>query len=409
MPITVKPISTAELPAFIDVMSGTFLDRPDVAKVAAEVEPIWDLSRAWAAREDGRLIGTFRSWPTELTVPGGRQLPAAAVTNVTVLPTHRRRGALRAMAAADHGASRERGEAFSLLYAAEYPIYGRFGYGSGTRLAVVTLDTHSTTFHTASTGRVEFMTPGDEASQAMRAVYEAWRLAHTGEIRRREFRWEIDLGRREVAWGTRWKGFFAVHRDATGAIDGYVRYRAEEKWEQGQPRSILNVDELQALTDDAYLGLWRFLGEVDLVSKVKAENRPATERLPWLLTNARAAVVSELGDGMWVRIHDVAGALGARTYEREGRLVLEVIDPEAPNGRVRVQLDVSGGGATAATTRRSADLTLDGAALSAAYLGVTRLRDAVLAKGFDEHTPGALATADALLRTSDEPWGSTFF
>ena len=409
MPISVAPISTAELPAFIDTMSATFLDRPDIARVAAEVEPFWDLSRAWAARDHSRIIGTFRSWPTEITVPGGQRLPAAAVTNVTVLPTHRRRGVLRAMVAADHGASRARGEALSLLYAAEYPIYGRFGYGPACRLATVLLDTHGTTFHTAAAGSVEFIAPGEEASQAMRAVYEAWRAAHAGEIRRREFRWEIDLGLREVAWGTRWKGFFAVHRDGSGTIDGYVRYRADEKWEQGQPRSIVNLDELQALTGEAHHALWRFLAEIDLVSTVKAENRPAGERLPWLLTNARAAVVSELSDGMWVRVFDPGRALGARGYDLEGRLVLEVIDPEAPNGRVRLALDAGGGGATAVETTRNADLTLDVAALSAAYLGGTRLRDAVLATGVDEHTAGALATADALLHTADQPWGSTFF
>jgi len=47
---------------------------------------------------------------------------------VTVQPTHRRRGLLRALAAAEHAAMSERGEVVGLLYSAEYPIYGRFGY-----------------------------------------------------------------------------------------------------------------------------------------------------------------------------------------------------------------------------------------------------------------------------------------
>lgn len=60
-------------------------------------------------------------------------------------------------------------------------------------------------------------------------------------------------------------------------------------------------------------------------------------------------------------------------------------------------------------THCSADLTLDVGALSAAYLGGTPLRHAVAASGVDEHRDGALAQADALLRTPDEPWTSTFF
>ena len=98
MTIDVRPIRDEELSAFLDAMSTSFLERPDVKKVADEVRPVWDLSRALSAFEDDRVVGTFRSWATELRVPGGGHLPAAAVTNVTVLPTHRRRGKSSAMA-----------------------------------------------------------------------------------------------------------------------------------------------------------------------------------------------------------------------------------------------------------------------------------------------------------------------
>ena len=60
-------------------------------------------------------------------------------------------------------------------------------------------------------------------------------------------------------------------------------------------------------------------------------------------------------------------------------------------------------------TDRSPDLTIDGSALGAAYLGGTRLRDAVVARGWDEHRAGALSEADALLACLDAPWCSTFF
>ena len=52
---------------------------------------------------------------------------------------------------------------------------------------------------------------------------------------------------------------------------------------------------------------------------------------------------------------------------------------------------------------------MDARALGAAYLGGARLRDAVLLQGADEHRPGALAEADALLRTVDPPWCSSQF
>ena len=114
-------------------------------------------------------------------------------------------------------------------------------------------------------------------------------------------------------------------------------------------------------------------------------------------------------DGLWVRLFDVPRALEARTYEREGSLVLEVVDDEAWGGTRRLLLDAGPDGATCRPTDRSPDLTLPVAALGGAYLGGTRLRDLVVATGADEHRPGALAEADALLRTADEPWCSTFF
>jgi predicted acetyltransferase len=407
--LEIRHVRDEELPAFIDSMSTGFLERPDTDKVAAEVRPLWDLERTWAAVEDGKICGTFRSWATELTVPGGERLPAAAVAGVTVLPTHRRRGILRGMVEAEHSAIRERGEAFGLLYASEYPIYGRFGYGPGCREATWTLDTRDAGFHGAPTGRVELVKADMDTVAAMKGVFEAWRIRQPGELRRRDFRWEYDLGLRESAWGSTWKGFLVLHRDPADAIDGYARYHVDEKWEHRQPRNVVIVDDFHALTDDSHASIWRYLSEIDWAATIKAGRRSPAERLPWLLTNARAAEISDLGDGMWIRLFDIRRALEARTYHREGGLVLEVIDKESHGGRTRLLLDVGPAGASCPETDQSADLTLDVAALGAAYLGGVSLRDAVVASGVDELRPGALAEADALLRTLREPWSSTFF
>jgi len=405
----IRRIREDELPTFIDSMSAGFLARPDVDKVAEAVKPLWDLERTSAAFEGNRIVGTFRTWATELTVPGGIQLPGAAVTNVTVLPTHRRRGVLRGMVVAEHAAIRERGEAVALLYASEYPIYGRFGYGAACLDSTWTLNTRATTFHADPPGTVELAKPGEDTRDMIKGVYEAWRVRQPGEIRRRDSSWDFDLGLRETVWDPRWKGFLALHRDASGTVDGYTRYRADDRWENRQPQNTLSVDELHALNDDAYVALWRFLAEVDWVATVKAERRSPFERLRWFLTNARAAVISDVGEGMWVRLFDLPRALEARTYERDGSVVLEVVDSEAPGGRARVHLEASPSGAKARPTKRSPDLTLNVSALGAAYLGGAPLREAVRASGVDEHRTGALAEATALFRTLDEPWCSTFF
>jgi predicted acetyltransferase len=415
MATDVRPISDGELPAWLDAVSTGFLDRPDLAALAEEVRPHWDLDRCWGAFEGSRIAGTFRTWHSELTVPGLRQIGASAVTGVSVLATHRRRGILSQLAAAEAVAARERGELAAILYASEYPIYGRFGYGMATTSATWTLEANAARLHPwiATSGTLEIVPADDAGRQTATAIFDAWRARQPGEVWRRPIMWLNDFGGGS-AFGPPWKGFLVVHRAADGTPDGYARYHVEGKWEDRQPRSKLILDELHALTDEAYAALWQFLASIDWVSRIEAEKRHPAERLPWLLTNARAAAVTDVGDGMWLKLLDVPAALAARSWERAGTLILEVIDRDAGEAdgtarRVRVALDASPDGATARATDAGPDLTIDGAALGAAYLGGTRLRNAVLGRGFDEHHAGALDEADALLATREPPWTSTFF
>jgi predicted acetyltransferase len=409
MGIEVRNVAPDQFAAAVDVISTAFLERPDIPAVAASMAEVWDPARTWLAWDGDRACGTFRSWATSLTVPGGAMLPAAAVAAVTVLPTHRRRGILTAMAAREHGALIERGEAVGLLYASEYRIYGRFGYAPATWVTDWVITPRAAGPGAATTGTTELMAADETAKATIREVFEAWRPRRAGEISRRDFTWDLRLGLRPEPWGESWKGWLLVHRDAQGAADGYARYKANPRWEGHQPVGDVEVVELIALDGAAYAGMVRHLLELDLVAKVKLEARAMSEPVRWLVANARAVSPADTADGLWVRLFDVPQALEARTYEREASLVLEVIDDAAFGGTRRLLLDAGPDGATCRPTDRSADLTVPVAALGAAYLGGTRLRDVVLATGADEHRLGALAVADALLRTADEPGCSTFF
>ena len=99
MDIEIRSAVPDEFTAAIDVISTAFLERPDLAATAAYIADTWDGARTWIAWDGPRACGTFRSLGVQLTVPGGGLLPASAVSAVTVLPTHRRRGILTAMAA----------------------------------------------------------------------------------------------------------------------------------------------------------------------------------------------------------------------------------------------------------------------------------------------------------------------
>ncbi len=404
-----NPAAPEDYAAAVDVMSTAFLERPDLSKVAAQVRPHWVSERTWVAWDGPHACGTFRSWATELTLPGGAELPAAAVSAVTVLPTHRRRGILTRMADTAHRRIVEAGEPLAVLLASEYPIYGRFGYAPATRAATLAIRPKETSFRGEAAGTIELAPIGEATRDAVRAVFEVARRRVAGEIWRRDISWNIETGIEPDAFeDKRWTGFIALHRDGAGSVDGYARYKTDPKWEHG-PTGELELADLHALTDAAYADLWRFVLSVDLVTSVKAPNRPVEEPLPWLLTNARAADTERMSDRLWVRIFDLARALEARAYEREGSLVLEVVDDAAWGGTRRWRLDAGPDGATCTATDAEPDLTLPIAGLGAAYLGGSRLRDVVRATGCDEHRDGALAEADALFRTADAPWCSTFF
>ena len=91
--------------------------------------PTIEIDRAIGAFDDATIVGTFRSFATRLTLPGGARIPVNAVSAVTVRPTHRRQGILTRMIADDTRRAAARGDAACILIAAEWPIYGRFGYG----------------------------------------------------------------------------------------------------------------------------------------------------------------------------------------------------------------------------------------------------------------------------------------
>ena len=89
---------------------------------------VLDPQRMHAAWEDGEIVGGAGAFDFRLTIPGNT-VPAAGVTVVGVLPTHRRRGVLTQLMRAQLDDIHERGEALAALWASEGGIYGRFGYG----------------------------------------------------------------------------------------------------------------------------------------------------------------------------------------------------------------------------------------------------------------------------------------
>jgi len=405
MDIDVRRIAAEEFAAWSRAVSTGFLETSSEAAIEAHrVDVVLD--RTWAAVDGGRIVGTLRSFPTPLTVPGG-SVPASALSAVTVTATHRRRGLLTRMMTADLRAAAERGEPVAILIASEFGIYGRFGFGPATEQVSYDVDTVRARLARRPTGSVELVEPAMLRGDAP-GVYERHRTATPGAIAREGRWWDRWLGITPLPGHEPGPRFFVRSFDEDGATTGYLGYHVEHRWAENLPRHTLVVDELMGADPEATARLWAYCVEVDLIARVRTESRGPGEVLPWLLSDGRSAQQHLRTDALWLRLLDPAAALTARRYPLAGGLVLEVHDALGLAAG-RFALEAGTDGATCAPTTRIPDLTLDVSVLASAYLGGHPLRLLADAGYVDEHRDGAVVAADALLRSPTAPWCATGF
>jgi predicted acetyltransferase len=345
------------------------------------------------------MVGASVDQPFEMTLPGGRMAPTRGITWVGVLPTHRGRGALRAMIEYQHARFREQGLAFSALYASETTIYGRFGYGPATVIATeADIDTRYGEFAVPFTdsGAV-VMLDEPEPFAVVREVIDRARPGIPGEIDRMD---------RDITDGFKVadrKEFRIAHRDAEGRWDGYAAYTVDQHWEHDAiPGNRLKVGTLLSATAEAHAALWRYLLDLKLIRTVVVHNRPLDDPIRWLLAEWRYYHVRHVKDGLWVALLDLPAALAARGYLADGEVALAV-------DGTRYLVQASGGEGRCLPTDREPEIELGADTLATAFLGgyrFTELRDGMR---LQERAPGACVRADSLFRAERDPWCSYDF
>ncbi len=397
MAIEYRAITEDELPEFMEVDRRGFGVEP-----RPEKEPdTWaraEIERTRAAVEAGEIVGMSRAYSFELTMPGGACVPAAAVSAVSVQPTHRRRGVLTGMIGALHDDARARGEIVSMLTASESVIYGRFGYGCATwRLGATIERTHAGLREPVDDpGRVRFVNEA-EARKVFPEVYERIRPLRAGAVSRPDFWWP-----EMMFWEEPQKGFSVIHENERGIADGFVMYDMSGEWTGGITGRRLRAWDIQAETADARAALWQYLLGIDLIATIAGTNLPADEPLRFLLADPRRLRVDYLNDSLWLLPLDVAALLASRVYGYDGGLVIEV-HGDADRPATRYALDAGPAGATCAITTAAADLACSISTLGALTLGGNSwsvMSDAGLVT---EERAGAVTRADAMFATAPVP------
>ncbi|ADI08188.1 hypothetical protein SBI_05068 [Streptomyces bingchenggensis BCW-1] len=411
----IRKVDDSDLTDWSLALNTGFLRPPKAGKEEVDIRRAQigeELDRVQGAFDRGRCVATFRSFAQRLTAVGGAEVAADAISNVSVSPTHRRQGLLSRMMDRDLRAAKERGELLASLIAAEYPIYGRYGFGPATwatlwRVDVARAGLDARYSGPACGGRVDFA-DGAEVRELGPALHERLRARQHGMIDRRELWWRMNTGLLTFPFHQWTEPFYVVYRSPDGSVDGLLAYTSDDKWEGKRPHDTAEVLEMLAATPAAERALWHFLFSVDWVTHVTTDYRPPDDVLPLLLGDPRAAQVMTYADFLWLRPLDVPRLLEARTYPVAGSLVLELSDRAGLAGG-RYLLDAGPDGATCAPTTRSADLTMDIGELGTLWLGdESAVRLAALGRVTEERE-GAAALADLLLRTSRRPWCPDIF
>ncbi|UMP04969.1 GNAT family N-acetyltransferase [Amycolatopsis sp. EV170708-02-1] len=348
---------------------------------------------------DPELIGTVRSFDSEVTVPGGGTTPLAAVSLVGVRADRIRRGVLTALMRAQFEDFAARGVPAAMLHASEGAIYGRFGYGNAVRAKSIEVDRRRARFRPEAPAGGEISVLDLESTiERWPSLFDALPRTRPGMIARSPNLWpgyEREVRRATTPVTT------AVHQGPDGN-DGFVTYTVERA-HFGAPAQ-LKIHSFHYANPDAFAGVWRYLLSVDLVDSITAEKRPLDEPVELLFTDPRDAAVTKVQDEGWFRLVDVETMLGARTYQGEP-VVIEVTDPFLEHNSGRYRLSEDG----AIRTIEPADLELHADTLSMVYLGGWRPSDLAFAGRIRATGETALERADQLFATRVNPWCGTFF
>jgi predicted acetyltransferase len=359
--------------------------------------------RVYAAWDSDRVVGGLGSYPLRLTVPGGH-VPAAGVTVAGVLPTHRRRGVLRTMMRTLLDACRQQGEPVAYLWATEDTIYGRFSFGLASFAGEIEMPRERSAFHVPfpASGPVRLVSPA-AAEEYVAPIYERVAATTPGMFARSPAWWQnrvlIDDWRR----GSGGDMQCAILEDE-GRPAAYALYRVNSAFNRHLQSGAVAVIEAIGESPRATGAMWRYLFDIDLIPRIRAGLLPLDHPLLLLVAEPRRLSFS-LRDGVWVRLVDVGAALSARSYRRQGSVVIEVADEFCPwnAGRWRISCD---------GVERTDDvpaLCCDVAALGSVYLGGFTWTRLACALRVQELTSGAAAAADMIFQARGAPWCPEIF
>lgn len=419
MSVEIRAIREDEFPDYVRAMFWA-AGRPVDDAFVAERRRSTDLAGALGLFEEGRLVGTLGMRKLSMMLPGGYCAPLAALGQGGVMPGHTAQGHSRRMVMQLMTMAKDQGFAIAGGTMAEWPGFGRFGWGPATYAKSYEIETRRARFRTdlpfAEGGRCELVSSA-EALVHLPALHEASARAGTNLVARDAAYWSVVVERLDrgesldvLARGGEPAPFYVLHRASDGTPEGLAIYRIEPQWKRGLSRTELDLLFFVHAQDRAHHGLWRHLLGLAHVEKIRMSHGPVDEPLTWLLVDGRRLENVGASDHIWLRLLDVRGALRQRGSGLLSRaLVLRTVDDQFGE-TVTLKLEPNDRGRLEVTeTTADPDVETNVSVLAALFLGGTPLRPLLATRKIVARSDAALRAFTSIFTTTTMPFVDTEF
>lgn len=365
-----------------------------------------DPERAIALCKNNKIIGTTNSFSSYISIPNDKSVKVAAVSYVSVQPTHRRKGILTEMMNIQLNEIYSKyKEPLAILWPSETAIYGRFGYAP-TKEKHYKISKNNTQFKPGLTNNsleVKFLNR-NEAINAYVEINNKLMSTRPGvmKINKKWAQRRIDdLIFKHLNSGPAY--FIGIYHNKK--LVGFATYSIENNDNSyGNTPSSLYMWDIIYLDLDAAISIWNFCLNIDLVEEFYANGVPEDDILEALLISP-SGLNARITTGFWIRIVDVVSAITLRSYEYTGNIVFKVKDSIIKNNNKTYILntnDKSNPVCEISNSKPDIEITIQG--LSEIFLGTFDLNNLIASGNINIKNKKAIKIINKIFKSESQPF-----
>lgn len=372
---TLRPVTPADKHDVIKTLEASFGARSGLSREVKYDVLAGDgtVYVATSGADPSRIAGAYARMPITLSMPGrGEPVVAEGVTWVVVRPDCRRQGLLSAMMEHHVRDATERNVPWSLLWATEPGIYGRFGFAPMGQCLKAEL-THGALEKVTKPYRGDYTyTLHDVTAESVSILHDVWAAAQRHSVGM--LRWEShaltsSYGMPSQAHETSPDPQIAVLRQGSKAVAAAM-VRRTPSWEESGPNGSTSAHLLVSTSAQARVVLAHYLSSFDLYPSTSFWPLRRDDEVVAAAGDPKSAKAS-LTSAAWIRPMNVPAALTSRRYSAPFSGVVRVAGGKSlPDTTVRWEID-SDGEAQVVETDASPDVTLAASALARVMMGTT--------------------------------------